>query len=66
MAVKKKPALQMEEAKSLSGEPMVDFRNDASWSGERFSFLPGQVITLPKAIAEARQAACLGEIILGE
>lgn len=47
-------------------EPMVEFRNGASWSGERFSFVPGEIITLSKTIAEARQEAGLGEIITAE
>lgn len=66
MAVKKKrlvdtdgPSAPMPEGSA----PLVDFRNGVSWSGERFSFIAGDLVQLPEAIAKARQEAGLGEIV---
>lgn len=47
----------------MADEKDVEFRNDVSWSGERFSYTPGQTITLAQSVAKARQAAGLGEIL---
>lgn len=63
MASKKKQLIDTDEPQVPSEEPMVDFLNGVSWSGERFSFIAGEIIQLPEAIAKDRQEAGLGEII---
>lgn len=63
MASKKKQLVDTDEPQVPMEEPVVDFRNGISWAGERFSFIAGDIVQLPEAIAKARQEAGLGEII---
>jgi len=47
-------------------ERFVTCENFVSWAGEFFSFLPGEIISLPESVATARQAAGLLSIVLGQ
>lgn len=63
MAAKKKQLVDTDEPHVPLQEPMVDFLNGVSWSGERFSFIAGDIIQVPEATAKARQEAGLGSIV---
>lgn len=67
---KKKTTASDESTLTLStAEPstaelgLVSFRTAVSWAGERFSWIPGQVVQIDEATAKDRQAAGLGEIV---
>lgn len=47
----------------MADEKVVQFKNGVSWAGDNFSYVPGDVISLPLAIAQARQEAGLGSIV---
>jgi len=47
-------------------ERFVTCENFVSWAGEYFSYLPGEVISLPENVALARQAAGLLSIVPGQ
>lgn len=44
-------------------ETFVDCENHVSWAGEYFSYLPGEIISLPESVAKARQEAGLLAIV---
>ena len=47
----------------MADEKTVQFKNGVSWAGDNFSYAPGDVISLPAAIAKAREDAGLGTIV---
>lgn len=50
----------------MADDKCVEFKNGVSWSGERFNYGPGDLVSLPEATAKAREAAGLGVIVKGK
>ena len=59
----KKTKAAGEQPSEALPDGFVRFENGVSWSGEEFSYAPGQIVTLPLDIAQARQDAELGMIV---
>lgn len=47
----------------MADEKTVQFKNGVSWAGSNFSYVPGDIVELPEATAQARQDAGLGSIV---
>ena len=45
---------------------LVSFKTSVSWCGERFNYVPGDVVQLDESIAKAREAGGVGTIIKDE
>lgn len=50
----------------MADEKQVEFKTSVSWAGERFSYIPGDVLPLSESTAKAREQAGLGTIVKGK